>query len=232
MFCEKCGSELGTDGKCNNPSCESNKEYIHLDESKARESKSSNVFDSSYNDFNKDHGNNSYYQNCYNNRINDDDITSDEFVSFIGVKNTEYYLEKLEMYRDNEKFSSWNWAAFFLMVYWLLYRKMYKIAAILFAINLGVSFFLGSFAPITFLIIRIGVGVYANKIYIKDSLTKIKNIKRYSKNLSTDALYLRLNSNGGTNLVAPLALFGVTAFIVILTGLFFISLIGAFFFGV
>lgn len=230
MFCEKCGSELGTDGKCNNPLCESNKECIHLDE--AKESESSNEFDSSYNDFNKRQDSRSYYQNSYKNSINNDEITSDEFVSFVGPKNTEYYLEKLEVYNTNEKFSSWNWAAFFLMVYWLLYRKMYKTAAILFAINLGVSFFLGSFAPIAFLVIRIGVGVYANQIYIKDSLTKIRNIKKYSKNLSTDALYLRLSTNGGTNLVAPLVLFGITAFIVILTVLVFISLLGAFFFGV
>lgn len=232
MFCEKCGSELNTDGKCNNPSCESNREYIYLDKSKAKESESSNEFDSSYNDFNKSQDSNSYSQNAHNNSINNDEITSDEFVSFVGPKNTEYYLEKWEMYKDNEKFSSWNWPAFFLMVYWLLYRKMYKFAAILFAIELVVSFFLGSFAPIAFLVIRIGVGVYANQIYIKDSLTKIRSVKKYSKNLSTDALYLRLSATGGTNLVAPLVLFGITAFVVILTVLFFISLLGAFFFGV
>ncbi len=228
MFCEKCGHEIGIDMKCNNPLCESNREDFSLKEPEGSESLDKPSFSSD--DFNKGQNANSYHQNTYRSTINNDVITSDEFIAFVGVKNTEYYLEKWERYQDNEKFSSWNWAAFFLEIYWLLYRKMYTVAGIVFAINFASYFILGPIAPTISLVLRIGIGVYANQIYIKDSLTKITNIKKFSRNLNSDALYLRLNTNGGTNLVAPLILFGITAFLIIISILIFIAAIGAFFF--
>lgn len=228
MFCEKCGREIGIDMKCSNPLCESNREDFSLKESTDSDTLNESSFSSD--DFNKGQNDNLYHQNTYQSTINNDVITSDEFIAFIGVKNTEYYLEKWERYQDNEKFSSWNWAAFFLDIYWLLYRKMYAVAGIVFAINFASYFILGPIAPIISLVLRIGIGVYANQIYIKDSLTKITNIKKFSRNLNSDALYLRLNTNGGTNLVAPLILAGITAFILIITILIFIAAIGAFFF--
>ncbi|MGL4572602.1 MAG: DUF2628 domain-containing protein [Clostridium sp.] len=205
MFCERCGSEMGLDGKCSNPLCESNLN----NDSAATLNTTKNYSD----DFSS---NNSYTQNTYRDTNTADGVTADEFATFVGEKNTEYYLDKFEKYQTNPSFASWNWAAFFLGLWWMLYRKMYKVCGIVFLISFLNSLFLGVFAPIVSLSISIGMGVYGNLFYLKDSMKKINNIRRFSANLNPADFNNRLILNGGTNIVAPLVLAAIMLIVIII----------------
>ena len=52
---------------------------------------------------------------------------------FVG-KNYQYYQKKWATAAVKKSPLSWNWAAFFLGIIWMVYRKMYSLAAIVFAI--------------------------------------------------------------------------------------------------
>jgi hypothetical protein len=51
---------------------------------------------------------------------------------FIG-KNADYYLMEWEQ-ATGQKYVTWNWAAFFFSVFWLLYRKMFRQAGLVLAL--------------------------------------------------------------------------------------------------
>lgn len=218
MYCTQCGKELGADGKCHNPSCKTNLDHSNNSQEFVNLNK-----DNSTNYSNENMANNNPYaqrsQNPYaqGNNLN---VSLREFATFVGPKNTEYYMDKFEKYEMNQSFASWNWAAFFLNIYWMLYRKMYKVAAIVVAIKIVAFFVLGPFAPIVSFAIAIGIGVYGNLFYIKDCINKISNIKRFSSNINEADYNNRLMINGGTNLAAPLIIIGILVFIIFITLIF------------
>ena len=148
-------------------------------------------------------------------------VTEEDFMTFVGEKNTEYYLDKFERYQSNQNFASWNWAAFFLGMFWILYRKLYKFSGILFGINLLSVFLIGG-STLLNLVIMIGCGVYGNLVYVKDSLRKIENIKRFSSSISHMDLNNRLIHNGGVSFVGPIILSLLIIPIILIT--LFISL--------
>ncbi|HQS83709.1 MAG: hypothetical protein B7Y25_03175 [Alphaproteobacteria bacterium 16-39-46] len=43
-------------------------------------------------------------------------------------KGTKYYMEIFEKHKNDSFFLSWNWAAFFLGLPWMFYRKLYLLA--------------------------------------------------------------------------------------------------------
>ena len=68
-------------------------------------------------------------------RANDDAPASDEeyYKAVIGPANQDYYLDRFLRFDDERKISpTWNWPAFLVTFYWLLYRKMWAHAAIYF----------------------------------------------------------------------------------------------------
>ncbi|MGG7211085.1 DUF2628 domain-containing protein [Clostridium baratii] len=220
MFCEKCGGNIGLDGNCTNPLCESNR---------GNDSKNNLNMSKDYsNEFSSSNSNNFYYENS-NSYSNPNAVTEADFIAFVGEKNTEYYLDKFERYQSNQNFASWNWAAFFLGMFWILYRKLYKLAGILFGINLLSVFLIGG-SSILNLVIMIGCGTYGNLIYVKDSIQKIENIKRFSSNISHMDLNNRLIHNGGVSFVGPIILLLLITPLIIITVIIYLGLMTSIFF--
>ena len=60
---------------------------------------------------------------------------SDDIMKFVE-KNTQFYQNKFDTITKTGSKITWNWAAFFLNIYWLLYRKMYLQAGGLFLITI------------------------------------------------------------------------------------------------
>ena len=69
------------------------------------------------------------------------------FVAAIG-KNQDYYVPRFMLFEKVKKAFSWNIAGFFVPLAWTLYRKMYKLAALVFAMYMLV-FAITSFPLIT-----------------------------------------------------------------------------------
>lgn len=121
-----------------------------------------------------------------------------EVNSFIQ-KNQEFYEKKFRKMENTGKSRSWNWAAFFMGIYWMIYRKMYFKAGAFFILSLVASHtpYIGW---ILNLAILVGIGVYANALY----LDHIEEYMQKAKELVPDYKDIIAMKKGGTNL--PLAL--------------------------
>lgn len=98
-------------------------------------------------------------------------ITEKEFESFIGP-NSERYLFQFRKFGmpgiDHFSFT-WHWPAFFITFLWMLYRKLYLWALILFIIWLIPGFGL---------VLMIIFGLTGNYIYYRHAKAKIIDLKR------------------------------------------------------
>lgn len=124
-------------------------------------------------------------------------------VNLFIQKNEKFYEEKFKKMNDTGKSVSWNWAAFFLGIYWMIYRKMYFKAAAFFILSLVASYtpYIGWILNAAVLV---GIGIYANALYL-DHIEV--NMKR-TKILGPDYKDIIARRKGGTNL--PLAI-GIAA---------------------
>ncbi|MEO1244745.1 MAG: pilin [Pseudomonadota bacterium] len=148
-----------------------------------------------------------------------------DLAAFVGPKNTEYYLERSRRISAGNTVS-WHWPAFFITLYWLLYRKMWAYAAAYFAI-----LFLGAPGATALLALAIGpeladllvslvllvvslvvIPIYANKIYLGYAESKLAAI--HAKDLDAETRQLKIASAGGTALWAPLLFLAFFLFII------------------
>lgn len=124
-----------------------------------------------------------------------------EFTLFIQ-KNQRFYLEKFSKIEETGKSISWNWAAFFMGIHWMIYRKMYLKAAAFFLL----SYVASSTPYIGFILnlgVLIGIAVYANALY----LDHVSNNVEKAKILFPDELDSVAKKIGGTNLTLTVCIF-------------------------
>jgi hypothetical protein len=111
---------------------------------------------------------------------------------------------------------SWNTDAAFLSVYWLLYRKMYKAAAIIIAIDILLIVFgdITRSAAITIhVVIAITLGIYGNSLYLNRTFIRFDEINKTSdRNISEKSAF----QNGGTSWVS--VVIGFLVYILVITG--------------
>ncbi len=72
-----------------------------------------------------------------NNNSQDEVLIDNHRLSFFAAaigKNQEYYIPRFMLFEKVKKPTSWNVAGFFVPLAWSLYRKMYKLAALIFAV--------------------------------------------------------------------------------------------------
>ena len=132
-------------------------------------------------------------------------------------KNSEYYIERLEKYINNEK-NTFSIKGFFLGLFWMSYRKMYKIVIIIFLIllfetyleeilyayNLMPEFLYQLLGKAGLIIWGTIYGFIANRLYIAKS---IKDIDKISNSYSDiEQCKERAKLKGGVNWFAPFVL--------------------------
>lgn len=225
MKCPHCGEELGLNNICINPMCsyfstkidstESSNSTSNLNTTVSHNDDFSNSYSGSHDqnnfnntDFNtnnndyKNYSNNTQNNNSTNGNFNYNTISKDEFIAFLGPKNPSYYLKYMDKYNSDKKFTSWNWPSFFLGIYWLLYRKLYLVAVIYFALNCAIKFIFDTSS--VSLLFRIMFAVFANCIYIRSAENKIKKVKASKSSLSYNQYFRELQQKGGTTFIVPI----------------------------
>ncbi|NNJ31066.1 DUF2628 domain-containing protein [Lacrimispora defluvii] len=110
---------------------------------------------------------------------------------FVG-ENYVYYEKQWRGRMIQQNFSSWNWAAFFFPLYWLVYRKMYFEGFVF-----GVISLFGMIFPGIGLILHILVGIYANSYYRKMELRVLAQTSQLTEWEATQ--YIK--KHGGTNVL-------------------------------
>lgn len=97
---------------------------------------------------------------------------ADCYPFFIGP-NTDKYIKKFKSFsagKDNFQ-ATWHWPAFFVPFFWLLYRKLYIHALVVFLISL---------IPFAGILVSIAMGLSAYYIYYKYSKSSISDVLKYS----------------------------------------------------
>ena len=200
MFCSKCGHELGYNNLCSNPSCTSNNHHVPV----------SNLYNNSYSsqkDFN-------FF----------DEVTTDDVATFVGERNTEYYLNQWGKHKSNTNFISWNWPGFFFSWLWFAYRKMYGYAALIY-FGPSALYILATILPdkatlvlipLIMIGVRIAVPLFANQLYTKYIDKSITSIKTSIPGRSDEAINRRLQQVGGVNWTPVIVISIIAGFYMIL----------------
>jgi hypothetical protein len=143
-------------------------------------------------------------------------LTQDEIRAFVGKK-ADYYLDRWpapgEQYARARGF---NWAAFMLSALWMPYRRMYRVAWIMYGI-FAAYLVLGEFAVargvatersleplgrVVSIIFWIVCGAFANGWYLAHAQREVARIRLLG--LEGDAYHRALARRGGTSLLASL----------------------------
>ncbi|HEY5525584.1 MAG TPA: hypothetical protein VIK26_09665, partial [Clostridium sp.] len=97
----------------------------------------------------------------------------------------------------------------------LCFRKLYAVAGIILAVSIMGAFILPNSArSILSLGIMIASGMFANQVYVKQSIGKIRNIK-LTTGLNPEMLSQRLSATGGITWV-PVIIISVLSVLVVL----------------
>ncbi len=114
---------------------------------------------------------------------------------------SEYYIPKFAEMKLLGKKASWNWSAFLVTPYWLMYRKMYEYGAVAFWAALFLSS-LGVFGALLAMAGYVAVGFFGNYFYMQ----KIE--KDIAQGKSVDEIYKPsyIAQVGGVSQIAPIAL--------------------------
>ena len=135
-------------------------------------------------------------------------VNRDEITLFIQ-NNENFYKRKFKKMDDTGKSVSWNWAAFFMGIYWMVYRKMYFKAGAFLLLSMVASYtpYIGS---ILNLCVLFGIAVYANALYKDHVENSIKKVSILFPEKKEEAL----EKIGGTHLPMIIGI-GVAHFIIV-----------------
>ena len=126
----------------------------------------------------------------------------EEIIRAFVQKNSDYYLLKWKLMAETFSKTSWNWASFLLGMWWLVYRKMYLYAFLLFLITLIT--WIPILGWIVALVIWVSMGLFGNYIYGQYVYKKLKELSLIAK--SNDELRMLAMQKGGTSILAVVVL--------------------------
>jgi len=140
-----------------------------------------------------------------------------DLATFIGPKNTEYYLKRFRRMQSGSN-TSWHWPAFFITSFWLLYRKMWLVAlGYIIGLPIAIGILSGLLAlaigPVNATLLSylaygvvalVVMPIFANNMYWNRAEAKIAAIN--AKGLDAAGRERAIASAGGTNLWLPIVL--------------------------
>ena len=92
--------------------------------------------------------------------------SDDLYAAYVGEKKADYYGRRLMRFEAEGSMISWNWPAFFVTGWWLLYRKMWLNAALYwFALPIALSLLTGIITGVTGNPV-LGVGLYYGSYFV------------------------------------------------------------------
>lgn len=204
MFCAYCGKDIGDNdmfcSSCGKPTAYYRSTHASTATAQQRQ-------------------NGEYQQSDYTHLQTEPMYEYDQLTEeLVGVK-AEYYMPKFMDMQYSSKKLSWNWCAFLVPVYWLLYRKMYMYAAVYFIL----SFILAFMGGLGF-VLQILLGMFGNFLYMKN----IESLAAAAKNLEETEKQKFIAKKGGVSKLAVIAwmAFGVVVGLLIGTFVYTVFIYG------
>lgn len=131
-----------------------------------------------------------------------DDDTNDYYKVAIGEKNTDFYLIRFDRFYSGGSLVSWNWPAFFVSFYWLLYRKMWVWALVYFLASFAILSVDGIINSNLTQAAPFGGFIYLVVLYIIFPMYANYAYYRHIKNIMHDAMVHEADKGGVLNLVS------------------------------
>ncbi len=92
-----------------------------------------------------------------------DNLFREKLAVLVGQKQ-DYYLERFEKMEATNSKVSWNWCAFLVSIYWMVYRRMYLVALVYY-VGIGVITNIPYIGWIMSIAIWICTGLFGNYVY-------------------------------------------------------------------
>ena len=115
--------------------------------------------------------------------------------------------------------SGFSWCTAFFGIYYMVYRKMYSLAAICYIINIITITLLPKFENIISLVIGIVVAMIFKEMYMKKVTKKVEKIQEKNQGKTHEELLKICEKKGGTSIIAVIIYFGIAfavSFVVVL----------------
>jgi hypothetical protein len=126
----------------------------------------------------------------------------ENFAAFVEKK-SEYYLAKWDVFENSSEKVSWNWAAFFFSAYWMIYRKMYIPAILVFTGTRVFKYIIalggGKSYRMTTLLVSVAIGLLGNWIYYVYASRKIGDVADTAGTDDPSVIGRTLRDIGGTS---------------------------------
>ncbi len=127
-------------------------------------------------------------------------FTKDHLERFLG-KNADYYIFKFNRMERSRNPISWSWSGFLFGETWLLYRKQYLIAALIYILATVTSFFVPQSSFVILGISRLLFGLLGNRIYYRYAKRELAEIDSMNDSYLQD---IHIRVKGGTNIKAAI----------------------------
>ncbi len=148
--------------------------------------------------------------------IQNDNISDNELVdAFIGQN------------ADKLKNGSFSANTFFFGFFYVLYRKMWLLGAVWFAISIITNLFLSSFSLVIMMVLDIIASIEFKKLYVKHANEEVEKIKQENSNATKEQLLTICRNKGGTTVVPIILLSVFYTLVVIISIIAAFSLIGS-----
>ncbi|MEE0265825.1 MAG: RING finger protein [Acutalibacteraceae bacterium] len=186
-FCSKCGTRLVTSMATNYSSVNSSQQQYPYQQS----------YSHNYNQNTYQNNTNArpFYGQYTSNVYAQQTCLDNDLIRLIGEKK-EYYVAKFQELKNQNKKTSWNWAAFLVAPYWFIYRKMYAYGYGVLLIACILSF-IPSISFLT-LVGYIAFGLFADYIYMNELEKKLQQAKSMAEPMKSQYM----QEKGGTNTLA------------------------------
>ena len=148
-------------------------------------------------------------------------IEEGRVAAFVG-NNQPYYVTKWKMMKGTGSKVSWNWCGFLLSTYWLMYRKLYVVAAIKFVADIILSM-LGTLGTVVSLALWVCMGLFGNYLYFQH----MEKCLREADLLNEGERAVYLPKKGGTTIVPVVILLVLYVGLILLIGIGVAALLGA-----
>lgn len=135
----------------------------------------------------------------------------EELEAFIGTESKrEFFVKVLDKYIKNEGIVNWNFGAFFLGPFYLMYRKCYIMALITAIAYFVIALLIPIPLSLIFLlIIMIIMGLFGTNLYLHNCEKEINILREYNYMKSEDDFKKTLSKKGGTSFLGATLLYFV-----------------------
>ena len=134
----------------------------------------------------------------------------EELEAFIGIEAKKTFFSKaLDKYMKNKTTPNWNFGAFFLGPFYLMYRKCYIPAIIISLAYFSLALLPVNMSGILLLLIMIILGLFGTNVYLLFCEREINIHRGYNYMKSEEDFNKLLNSKGGTSFASAAILYFV-----------------------